>query len=241
MPSSTTTDFQVLQKLGSGSFGVVYKVARNQDKKIYVMKTINIKELTRKEQDEAIKEVKILASMDNEYVVRYFDSFIERGTLHIVMEHCDRGDLQRLMTQQMKSGHRLGEDDVWSLFLQILLGLYYIHSKHILHRDIKTANVFLCKGDKPRVKIGDLGVARVMSSSTTFANTLIGTPYYLSPELCEDKPYNSKSDIWVSKRVRFGGSLVFSTYFIHLLCMYYLSLHPLCQSVYPFFPRRRWA
>ena len=195
MPSSTE-DFQISNKLGSGSFGVVYKVTRKQDKKVYVMKTINIKELGRKEQEEAINEVKILASLDNQYVVRYYDSFVERGTLHIVMSHCDRGDLQRLMTQQAKNGRMLGEEEVWSLFLQILLGLHYIHSKHILHRDIKTANVFLCKGDKPKVKIGDLGVARVMSSSTTFANTLIGTPYYLSPELCEDKPYNSKSGIW---------------------------------------------
>ena len=74
------------------------------------------------------------------------------------------------------------------------LGLYYLHSFKILHRDIKTINMFLGKDDK--IKIGDLGVAKLLNQTNNFAHTIVGTPYYLSPELCEEKPYNHKSDIW---------------------------------------------
>ena len=74
------------------------------------------------------------------------------------------------------------------------LGLQYLHVNKILHRDIKTINMFLAKDDM--IKIGDLGVAKQLNQTANFAYTIVGTPYYLSPELCEEKPYNNKSDIW---------------------------------------------
>lgn len=80
-----------------------------------------------------------------------------------------------------------------------MLGLYDIHSMKILHRDLKSANVFLTKpsaDSRYQVKIGDLGVAKLLESSTAFANTIVGTPYYISPELCADLPYRDKSDVW---------------------------------------------
>ena len=77
---------------------------------------------------------------------------------------------------------------------QVALGLGWLHARRILHRDLKAANVFLTSEDD--VRLGDLGVARVLSHDTNFAQTFVGTPYYLSPELCEEKPYNEKSDVW---------------------------------------------
>lgn len=74
------------------------------------------------------------------------------------------------------------------------LGLDYIHKKKILHRDIKAMNVFLSKSEK--VRIGDLGVAKALAENMDFARTMVGTPFYLSPEMCEEKPYNEKSDVW---------------------------------------------
>lgn len=74
------------------------------------------------------------------------------------------------------------------------LGIQYLHANRILHRDIKTINMFLARDDK--IKIGDLGVARELNQTANMAHTIVGTPYYLSPELCEEKPYNNKSDIW---------------------------------------------
>lgn len=107
------------------------------------------------------------------------------------MEYCENGDLSKLIKSRTKP---FPEAKIWEIFLQICLGLEYLHKVKVLHRDIKTMNLFLC--DEKFIRIGDLGIARVLSSTTTFAHTVVGTPYYLSPELCEEKPYNSKSDIW---------------------------------------------
>ncbi|CAG9325927.1 unnamed protein product [Blepharisma stoltei] len=189
---SSVSDFEIIGKLGEGSFGTVFKVRRIVDNNIYVMKIIKISQMDKRGQQESINEVRILASLDNPYIVRYFDSFIEKNTLHIIMEFCDKGDLSNQI--RIQSGRLFAEAKIWKYFIQMCMGLEYIHSKKILHRDIKSMNVFLVKEDS--VRIGDLGVAKVLSSTAAFAHTTVGTPYYLSPELCEEKPYNVKSDVW---------------------------------------------
>ena len=88
----------------------------------------------------------------------------------------------------------LEEKKIWKFFIEMCLGLRYLHQNKILHRDIKTTNMFLGKEDK--IKVGDLGVAKLLNQTQNMAHTIVGTPYYLSPELCEEKPYNHKSDIW---------------------------------------------
>jgi len=95
---------------------------------------------------------------------------------------------------QAQRGKLLNEDQMWKYFIQALLGLHHVHSQKIIHRDIKSLNLFLDGDDS--IKVGDLGIAKVLGASTFFAKTIVGTPYYLSPELCEDKPYNEKSDVW---------------------------------------------
>ena len=200
MSRSNIDDFITLNRLGSGSFGTVYKVERKIDHKIYVIKSVRISELSYGEQTEAINEVKILAQLDSPYVVTYYDSFMDAESLKIVMEYCNKGDLQSLLKKaKSKKVKCLKEYVTWDLCLQIILGLEYLHSKKILHRDLKSANVFLTKENGEQVfnvKIGDLGVAKLLETSTAFASTIVGTPYYLSPELCADKPYRDKSDCW---------------------------------------------
>ncbi|CAG2068093.1 unnamed protein product, partial [Timema podura] len=84
--------------------------------------------------------------------------------------------------------------EVVNLFCQLLLAIQHIHSKKILHRDIKTANILLTR-NKDFVKLGDFGISKILASKSK-AETVVGTPCYLSPELCEGRPYNEKSDIW---------------------------------------------
>jgi NIMA (never in mitosis gene a)-related kinase len=197
---SQLSGFEIINRLGSGSFGTVYKVRRHADALIYVIKSVRIVELSGREQLEAINEVTILSKMNSPFVVRYYDSFIDQDSLHIVMEYCNRGDLQTLLKKaKEKNMSSLKENVTWNIFLQIVLGLHYLHNQKILHRDLKTANVFLMKDDSQPyflVKIGDLGVAKLLETSTAFAKTIVGTPYYLSPELCADQPYRDKSDCW---------------------------------------------
>jgi NIMA (never in mitosis gene a)-related kinase len=109
------------------------------------------------------------------------------------MEYCEKGDLSSLLYKLKKNNKFLKENQIWSFFIQICIGLSYIHYKKILHRDLKTQNIFLTKN--LNIKIGDLGIAKILQENN-HANTLIGTPFYLSPEICEEKPYNEKSDVW---------------------------------------------
>ena len=108
------------------------------------------------------------------------------------MEFCSGGDLFSLISKQR--GKYLHEDLILFIFLQLCLAVNYIHGRHILHRDIKTQNIFITTGFV--VKLGDFGIARILDGTSEFAKTCIGTPYYLSPEICENKPYNNKSDLW---------------------------------------------
>ena len=109
------------------------------------------------------------------------------------MEYCDEGDLNDFIIKKKESQTLIEEDLIWNLFIKITIGLAHIHQMKILHRDLKTMNIFLKNGFQ--VKIGDLGVAKILLKNS-FAKTLIGTPYYLSPEICQEKPYNDKSDVW---------------------------------------------
>ena len=138
-------------------------------------------------------EAKLLSSIKSNYVVKYFDSFIDNHNLNILMEYCDGGDLYQYLEKNKKKKIKLKEKTIWQIFIQMLIGLNSIHKKKILHRDIKSQNIFLTKNLD--IKIGDLGVSKKLIQ-TNFAKTFIGTPYYLSPEICMEKPYNDKSDVW---------------------------------------------
>lgn len=190
--SSSVSDFEFLNQLGKGSFGTVYRVKRISDGTIMVLKQINISQMSAQLRTAALNEVKILSSLDSPFIVKYYDSFIEKNDLNILMEYCDGGDLAQYLKQL--SGKPLVEPKIWKFFIQLCIGLDYLHQKKILHRDIKALNVFLTKDEN--VRIGDLGVAKVLADTTNFAHTMVGTPYYLSPEMAEEKPYNEKSDVW---------------------------------------------
>jgi NIMA (never in mitosis gene a)-related kinase len=110
------------------------------------------------------------------------------------MDFADGGDLYTKIAQYKKAGKTFEEEQILEWFLQICLALKHIHSRKILHRDLKTQNIFLTS--KGEVKIGDFGIARVLQHTYDCVQTAIGTPYYLSPEICQEKPYNQKSDIW---------------------------------------------
>ena len=186
-------DYKIEKQLGKGSYGVVFKVTKKNDKNIYVIKQIPLTGLAEKQISEVKLEAKILSSIKSKYVVKYYDSFEEKNNLNIVMEYCDGGDLNDYIESQKKTGHLLKESIIWKFFIKITIGIADIHKLKILHRDLKTLNIFLKK--ELEVRVGDLGVAKMLTQ-TSFAKTFIGTPYYLSPEICEDKPYNDKSDVW---------------------------------------------
>uniref|UniRef100_A0A670XWL8 non-specific serine/threonine protein kinase n=1 Tax=Pseudonaja textilis TaxID=8673 RepID=A0A670XWL8_PSETE len=181
-----------VQKIGEGSFGKAILVKAKENGKQYVIKEINISKMSNKEREESRREVAVLANMKHPNIVLYRESFEETGCLYIVMDYCEGGDLFKKINAQ--KGVFFSEDQIMDWFVQICLALKHVHDRKILHRDIKSQNIFLTKDGT--IQLGDFGIARVLNSTVELARTCIGTPYYLSPEICENKPYNNKSDMW---------------------------------------------
>ncbi|XP_077678314.1 serine/threonine-protein kinase Nek4 isoform X7 [Eretmochelys imbricata] len=182
-----------LRAVGKGSYGEVSLVRHRQDNRQYVIKKLNLKHASSRERKAAEQEAQLLSQLKHPNIVTYRESWEgEDGLLYIVMGFCEGGDLYHKLKEQR--GKPLPENQVVEWFVQIAMALQYLHEKHILHRDLKTQNVFLTRTNI--IKVGDLGIARVLENQYDMASTLIGTPYYMSPELFSNKPYNYKSDVW---------------------------------------------
>ncbi|XP_028577928.2 serine/threonine-protein kinase Nek3-like isoform X2 [Podarcis muralis] len=183
--------YSVLVILGEGSFGRVLLVCHKNKNQKYAMKEIRLPKSVFGA-EKSWNESLLLAKMKHPNIVAYLESFEDDGHLYIVMEYCDNGDLMQKI--KLQKGKLFPEDTILNWFAQICLGLKYIHDKRVLHRDIKSKNIFLTQNGK--VKLGDFGSALLLSSPEAYACSYVGTPYYVPPEIWENAPYNNKSDIW---------------------------------------------
>ncbi|CAE7497024.1 NEK1 [Symbiodinium sp. KB8] len=179
--------------VGEGSFGKALLV-RSEDGQKLICKMVDVSKASRKEMEDAVKEGKLLSELKHPYIVRYRESFTESGWLCILMDYCEGGDLTARIAEAKRGRKPLSEDQILRWFVQAIMALDYIHKKHVLHRDLKPSNFFLSKSGN--LKMGDFGIAKVLACTIAVAKTQIGTPYYLSPELCQEKEYNFPSDIW---------------------------------------------
>ena len=187
-------DFEIIRELGKGVFGVVYLATRKEDNNIYAIKQVKFTDLKQKEISNSLNEIRILASISHQNIIGYKESFYDlpANTLNLVLEYADDGDLQSQITNHKQNKTFFPECTIWSFFIQMISGLDILHKHNIMHRDLKSANIFLTK--KGLCKLGDLNVSKVVKEGLLHTQT--GTPYYASPEVWMDKPYNYKSDIW---------------------------------------------
>jgi len=187
-------DFEIGKELGKGAFGSVCFVKRKEDGQRYAMKRVKISQLNTKERENALNEVRILASLNHPNIVGYKEAFFDETsqTLNIVMEFADDGDIESKIQSNIKTKGNFNENDLWKWLIQIIQGLKYLHDNKIMHRDLKCANIFLLKNGN--LKLGDLNVSKIVKMG--MCSTQTGTPYYASPEVWGDKPYDYKSDIW---------------------------------------------
>jgi NIMA (never in mitosis gene a)-related kinase len=188
-------DFEVIGEIGKGAFANVYKVRRIKDSQLYAMKKVFLNKLKTKEKDNALNEIRILASIYHPNIISYKEAFYDNNQLAlcIIMEFADKGDLEKRIGECIHKKAYLSENEIMTMFIQVVQGLKVLHDNKILHRDIKTANIFLFVDGV--VKIGDLNVSKVLKNGLV-NNTQTGTPYYASPEVWNDRPYDYKSDIW---------------------------------------------
>uniref|UniRef100_A0A8C3TX52 non-specific serine/threonine protein kinase n=1 Tax=Catharus ustulatus TaxID=91951 RepID=A0A8C3TX52_CATUS len=183
--------YNVLKVLGEGSFGRALLVHHGISDQKYVMKEIRLP-MSSSGVENSRKEAVLLAKMKHPNIVAFKESFEADGHLYIVMEYCDDGDLMQKIKHQ--GGNFFPEDMILHWFVQMCLAVKHIHDKRVLHRDIKSKNVFLTQSGK--VKLGDFGSARLLAHPMSYACTYVGTPYYVPPEIWENLPYNNKSDVW---------------------------------------------
>ena len=178
--------YKKIKYLGKGSYGAAILVESKVDNQKYVAKEIVIGHLKPEEQKDAKKEADVLRQMNHSNIVMYVESIVENSKLYIVMELADGGDLGAAVAMRKSKNAYFGEDEIMRIFVQICMSLKHVHEHNILHRDLKSQNIFLTSSGV--VKLGDFGIAKVLETSFEKAQTQIGTPYYLSPEICESKP-----------------------------------------------------
>ncbi|NXB44638.1 NEK11 kinase, partial [Leucopsar rothschildi] len=188
--------YTIQRKLGNGSFGNVYLVndrKAKQGEELKVLKEISVGNLKPNETVEANLEAQLLSKLDHPAIVKFYASFVERDSFCIITEYCEGGDLDFKIQEYKGSGKMFTQSQIIDWFIQLLLGVNYMHDRRILHRDLKAKNIFLKDN---LLKIGDFGVSCLLMGSCDLATTFTGTPYYMSPEVLKHQGYNTKSDIW---------------------------------------------
>ena len=186
-------NYELNEIIGMGMYGKVYKALNKLENKYYAIKCLNIKDITERERHNIETEVNLLKELKHPNIVLYKDSFLDKNNdLNIVTTFCEGGDMYKKIFREKNTYYE--ENIIINWLVQLLLGLSYIHDKKIVHRDIKTKNIFI--QNENTLRIGDFGIARIFDQTQTI-NKIVGTPLYMAPECFkQNKKYSFKSDIW---------------------------------------------
>ena len=141
-------NFEIIKYIGNGSFGIVYKVRRKIDNKIYALKKVNMKNLSEKEKINSLNEITFLSSFSHQNIISYKESFYDKKTesLNLILEYASEGDLKsKIINQKNIKRVYFKEKIIWYYFIQIVKGLKILHDNNLIHRDLKSENIFICK------------------------------------------------------------------------------------------------
>eukprot|EP01084_Bolivina_argentea_P179730 310547_1 len=179
--------FDIIQPLGEGAYGMVYKALDKRDGELVAIKIMPLEV----EAGSMEKEIQLLRSCKSPYIVNFCGAYIKDDNIWLAMEYCGAGAVLDLMRV---TGKNLTEKQIQIVMRESLKGLEYLHSKKLVHRDIKAGNVLL--NHKGACKLADFGVAKDTNNPNDYAKTTIGTPYWMAPEVFGKGKYNTKADIW---------------------------------------------
>ncbi|KAF4522207.1 hypothetical protein B566_EDAN007358 [Ephemera danica] len=185
--------YEVSKLLGRGAFGIAQLAKRRSDGSRVVLKRVELcEEDLQATAADGDKEVKALATCRHPLVVRYFESFQHEDAVVIVMEYVPGGTLRAFLRRQL---NLLDEQFVIRVLAQLVSALLHVHARRLLHRDLTSRNILLTC-DNRVVKIADFGLSKMLSSRRSRATSVVGTPEYMSPELCRGETYGAPSDVW---------------------------------------------
>lgn len=188
--------YSEIRSIGRGSFGVATLV-RNKEGTLCVLKAVDMCDISQKQREESVLEASVLASLKHPYVVRYHEGFIEGESLAIVTEFASGGDLHQRIEEVRQRRETFSESQILRWLTHAALGLKYIHEHRIVHRDLKSQNLFLSTGGQ--LLIGDFGICKVLANDSPdviVEERTVGTPLYLSPEVINRNEYSFASDMW---------------------------------------------
>ncbi|KPI88467.1 putative protein kinase [Leptomonas seymouri] len=152
-------EYEILEKMASGTFGIVFKVRRVTDHKLFVMKRIPLLDLSEDQRRDSVQEIAVMRDLHHPCVVEQKDAFLyNEHDLCFIMEYYDGGDMDTRVAAQRELDIYFSFEQVMLWFVQLVLGAQYLHAHHVIHRDIKSHNVFVRKQDSS-VSLGDFGIS----------------------------------------------------------------------------------
>ncbi|XP_056656347.1 serine/threonine-protein kinase Nek10 isoform X8 [Monodelphis domestica] len=204
-PTKYIGNYAILDHLGSGAFGCVYKVRKRSGQNLLAMKEVNLHNPAfgkdKKDRDSSVKNIVseltiIKEQLYHPNVVRYYKTFLENDRLYIVMELIEGAPLGEHFSSLKEKQHHFTEERIWNIFIQLCLALRYLHKeKRIVHRDLTPNNIML--GDKDKVTVTDFGLAKQKQENSKLTS-VVGTIIYSCPEVLKSEPYGEKADIWAA-------------------------------------------
>ena len=190
-------------RIGFGAYGIVYKIHKGD--KDYAIKVIDLAKLGEKQIKSVNNEINTLTKINHENIVKYYKSFKDNNTYYIVMEYCNFSDLGKFIIKKRNEKSPIDNNVIYSIILDICLGIKEIHKENIIHRDLKPENIFINKDYK--IKIGDFGIAKEIGG-TIHHTANKGTYEYTAPEIIDvdslgnnneinkKSEYDTRADIW---------------------------------------------
>ncbi len=187
-------NYTLIKKLGEGGYGSVYLAQSKKSQESVAIKVVDLKDLEEEDRQLMEQEGIILQKLSHPNIIKCYETKIINDKAYNIMEYADDGDLQLKINEHKKKNIPFKEETILNWFIEICEAINYIHSNKIIHRDLKPNNIFLMKDN--HIKLGGFSNAIVLKDDETFANTQIGTPPYLSPEIVKGELYDYRTDIW---------------------------------------------